>query len=174
MYAVEQECGPCCGVGNPLNPGYGNKYEEEVDYRGSTIYPLRFIRTYNSKGDIQPTAIGLHWRTNFDRTFSLNIVSNVASVYITRPDGKTLSYTLMKNGVTVPLTPYDSAAIWTPDSDVADKLVRLVDGSGNTPGWTYYVAATEEIETYDTTARLTTLTSRAGASQSLSYNTQGN
>jgi RHS repeat-associated protein len=164
---------PCCGIGNPVHPGYGNKYQEEVDYVGSAVSPLRFARIYNSKGGVQPTSLGLRWRTSFDRSLSQIIGSTVAGIYASRADGKILYFTLMKNGATVPLAPYDSAAVWTPDNDVADKLVRLVDGSGNTLGWTYYVAATEETETYDITGQLTALRTRSGLTQVLSYNAQG-
>jgi YD repeat-containing protein len=169
----------CCGrgnnpeVGNPIHAGYGNKYQEEVDYSGSAPSWLRFVRAYNSKATVQPVPVGLLWRTNFDRSLSPIIGSSVVNVYASRADGKIVPFTLMKNGAAVPLVPYDSAAVWTSDADVADKLVRLVDGSGNTLGWTYYVAATEDTESYDSNGTLTTLTARSGLTQSLSYNGQG-
>jgi YD repeat-containing protein len=164
---------PNCCLGNPIHPGYGNKYQEETDYAASMGSFLRLVRAYNSKGAVQPVATGLRWRTNFDRNLSAISGSSVVTIYASRADGKIIPFTLMKNGAAVPLVPYDSAAVWTPDADVADTLVRLVDGSGNTVGWTYYVAATEDTESYDSNGRLTTVTGRSGLVQSLSYNGQG-
>ena len=164
---------PCCGVGNPINPGYGNKYQEEVDYRNRNIYPRSFVRTYNSKVPAQPSEVGMGWRTNFDRSLSAILQSATTDVYANRYDGKVLHFSLMKNGASAPLTPYDSAATWVGDADISDKLARVVDGSGNTLGWTYYLAATEETESYDSTGHLMFITSPTGATLSLAYNPHG-
>jgi len=164
---------PCCGIGNPLNPLYGNKYQEDTDYTGAGPFPLRLSRAYNSKGSIQPARIGMRWRTNFDRNLAPKIANAMASVSLFRPDGKTLIFTLMKNGAAVPMVPYDTAATWISDADIVDRLTRLVDGSGNTVGWTYYVADTEDTETYDSSGRLLTIANRSGLTQTLSYDAQG-
>jgi hypothetical protein len=37
----------CCA--NPIEPGSGNKYQREVDYRGPGAFALEFARTYNSR-----------------------------------------------------------------------------------------------------------------------------
>jgi RHS repeat-associated protein len=170
---------PCCHkvvnptFGNPIHAGYGNKFEEAVDYTGGSGSPLRFARTYNSKGDVQPTTLGLRWRSNYDRSLSPIVGTTAAGNWVSRHDGKEFYFALTKNGVPVPLTPYDSAAIWTTDADIADRLTRQVDGSGTTLGWTYYMAASEDTETYDSTGRLLAITSRAGLTQTLAYNAQG-
>lgn len=164
---------PCCnGQGNPIHVGWGNKYQEETDYLNGGAGGLRFVRAYNSKGTLQASAIGARWRTNFDRALSGKIGIGIASVYAFRPDGKTLYFTLMKNGAYVPLTPYDSVAAWQSDSDIADKLTRVVDGSGNTLSWNYYVSSSEETETYDASGRLLAITSRSGFTQTLTYDGQ--
>ena len=164
---------PCDGAGNPIHPGYGNKYQEESDYIGAGTYPLRFVRAYNSKRRAQEAAVGAHWRSTFDRNLTPTIGIDIATVYAYRSDGKVLFFTLMKNGVTVPIAPLDPTAAWSSDADTTDKLTRLVDGAGNTTGWTYYVADTEEWETYDAAGRLLVLTSRSGNTQSLAYDAQG-
>ena len=33
-----------CGVGNPIHPGTGNKYQAETDYEGGGAFPLTFVR----------------------------------------------------------------------------------------------------------------------------------
>ncbi len=170
---LEKNAGPTCGVGNPVNPSYGNKYQEETDYASSGLSPLRFSRTYNSKGDVQPTALGLRWRSSYDRSLSEIVGTTAPGIWLSRPDGRGLYFTLKKNGVPVPLVPYDSAAEWTSDADISDRLTRLVDGSGNTLGWSYHIAASEEVETYDSTGRLTNIVSRSGVALSLAYNPQG-
>jgi RHS repeat-associated protein len=60
--------------------------------------------------------------------------------------------------------------VWTPDKDVSDKLVRLLDGSGNPVGWQLTTVG-DEIETYDVNGKLTGTVSRTGATQTLSYST---
>jgi YD repeat-containing protein len=82
------------------------------------------------------------------------------TVYAYRPDGKTL-YFKQVNGQFVA------------DADVADRLVQLVDGSGNITGWKYTNAANDEVETYNASGTLTSLTSRSGLTQTLAYNSGG-
>lgn len=91
----------------------------------------------------------------------------MASVY--RENGRLLTFSLMSNGSPAQLTPYDPNAQWVADADVSDRLVRLVDGSGNTTGWSYYVAASDAFETYNADGSLSTLTSREGQTLTLSY-----
>jgi RHS repeat-associated protein len=63
------------------------------------------------------------------------------------------------------------AGVWKPDADVTDKLVRLVDGAGNTTGWTYTVAEDNSVESYDASGKLITIQSRSGVTHSLAYST---
>lgn len=165
---------PCGGVGNPVSCGTGNKYQEEVDYAAAGPSPLRFARTYNSRGDGQATALGWRWRSTFDRSLApIAFATTAPRVWVSRPDGRQFYFTLRKNGTAVPLTPYDAAATWTTDADIADRLTRVVDGSGATLGWTYYAAATEDTEAYDAAGRLTGIATRAGIAQALAYDAQG-
>lgn len=46
---ADKNAGPSCPcVGNPINPGSGNKYEIVTDFQGGGLFPLTFRRTYNS------------------------------------------------------------------------------------------------------------------------------
>ncbi|HTR58586.1 MAG TPA: RHS repeat-associated core domain-containing protein [Casimicrobiaceae bacterium] len=59
--------------------------------------------------------------------------------------------------------------VYVPDTDTSDRLTRFVDGSGNTTGWSYYVAKTEETESYNAAGQLTSIQSRSGARVTLTY-----
>jgi len=47
--------------------------------------------------------------------------------------------------------------------------VQLVDGSGNITGWKYTIADNDEVETYNADGTLASLTSRAGLTQTMTY-----
>ncbi|MFN9388007.1 MAG: DUF6531 domain-containing protein, partial [Betaproteobacteria bacterium] len=89
---------PSCRVGNPCDPGTGNKYEEEVDYEASGPFPLRFVRAYNSVAleTGSDGSLGPGWESNHHgRLVSVSAaVSGTASTwaFLTRPDGAGLSY----------------------------------------------------------------------------------
>jgi RHS repeat-associated protein len=163
--------GPCndgtCGVGNPISPGSGNKYQRESDYVGSGAFPLQLRRSYNSwrhPTDEAPDSativshwpFGLNWRSNYALTVELNEGLAVSSANVRRADGKILAFTLM-------------SGIWTPDSDISDRLVRLVDTSNNPIGWQFTNARDDSVEIYDVAGKLTSLRNRAGLTQTLTY-----
>jgi len=56
----------CPDCGNPVNPATGNKYQAEVDYRGTGSQPLTFERWYNSFSG-SSTGLGTGWRHSFSR-----------------------------------------------------------------------------------------------------------
>lgn len=93
-------------VGNPCNAATGNKYQEEVDYTGAGIMPLRLVRYYNSYAD-DNGLFGIKWRSNFDR----RLVFSADSVVVYRANGRQYAFKLV-NG------------IWTSDPDVHDTLTR--------------------------------------------------
>ncbi|MFO1324747.1 MAG: RHS repeat-associated core domain-containing protein [Burkholderiales bacterium] len=164
---------PAPMVGNPINPGYKNKYQEEVDFVGAGSHSLSFVRHYNSKGPVAEAAIGAHWRTSYDRALVLKKPPGVATIRAYRPDGRLQLFTLMKYGSVAPFAPYDPAAVWTTDADDADRVIRLVDGAGATTGWKYVSARNDETENYDASGRLTGIVARSGATQTLAYDAQG-
>jgi YD repeat-containing protein len=96
-------------VGNPVHPGTGNKYQEEVDYNGPGSFPLSLVRHYNSQAGTTGEA-GYGWRI-FPR---LTVLSETAVTAI-RADGRTLSFAL-------------ASGQWRADADVVERLVRTTSG----------------------------------------------
>jgi RHS repeat-associated protein len=161
--------GPSLMLGNPTNVATGNKLQLEADYAAAPG-GLVFQRYYNSqlwKGPNAPSAngpgyrsrLGPSWRSNYDRYIRFTNSVSIATAYAYRFDGRTLYFNLVGDQ-------------FVADGDVADRLLRLSDSSGNILGWRYIVAATEEVESYDAVGRLITITSRSGVTQSLTYDGQ--
>ncbi|MBK9117779.1 MAG: RHS repeat protein, partial [Betaproteobacteria bacterium] len=165
--------GPTCAVGNPVNPGFPNKFQVETDLVLPGAHPLRIERTYNSSGKEQGAAVGTRWRGQYFQALAPKIGLQMATVFAHRPDGRTLFFTLMKNGAAVPLTPFDAGAAWQTDADTDDRLTRVVDAGGATLGWQYYVAKSEETEHYDAAGRLSAVVHRAGSTHALAYDGNG-
>jgi len=152
--AAGRERDTMCFPGNPINPGNGNKVQEEVDYVGGGILPLVFARRYNSLGLVPDTTIGRRWRHSFDARVVLDDALDQALAY--RPDG--VMHRFARSG-----------ADWVPEPDVADRLERLFDTAGAPTGWRYRVAETDFVETYDAEGRLASIANRAGAALTLEY-----
>jgi len=156
--ALGSGCPGSCKVGNPVDVGTGNKFEQVTDYETAGQNKLSFTRYYNSRGNIGPTTLaatlGKNWRSTYDRY--LRIVST-SSISIERADGQILSFTL--NG-----------GSWTGDSDIDLKLTQ----AGST--WTLK-DNNDTVETYSTVstteAKLTSITARNGFAQTLQYNSSG-
>lgn len=154
----------CPMTPNPVNVATGNKFRAESDYTGSGAMPLQFVRYYNSKMSNTSTSyrsgFGPNWRSTYERAIRFSDGANFPTAFANRPDGRVL-YFRFSNGQ------------FTADADIADRLERLTDASGNAIGWRYAVAATEEVETYDSVGRLTAITTRSGLAQSLAYDSNG-
>lgn len=160
----------CNDSGNPINTGTGNKHQSEVDYVGAGSFPLRMERTYNSLAP-SLTEWGYGWTGYYDRSIInyqtvsgplVAAVGYVATVYINRPDGKQYLF-----------TQYAAGGAWSSDPDVTGKLVLLgLDATTNPIGWTY-TNENDEVETYNASGALTSITNRAGASQTMTYVTAG-
>jgi len=156
--ALGSGCPGSCKVGNPVDVGTGNKFEQVTDYETAGQNKLSFTRYYNSRGNIGPTTLaatlGKNWRSTYDRY--LRIVST-SSISIERADGQILSFTL--NG-----------GSWTGDSDIDLKLTQ----AGSI--WTLK-DNNDTVETYSTVstteAKLTSITARNGFAQTLQYNSSG-
>jgi YD repeat-containing protein len=141
---------PC--VANPINPGTGNKYQIETDYRGATPFALTFQRFYNSDSSVVSTTIGEHWRHYYDRTVT-DVDANTVDVI--RNDGKVLTFIL-------------SGSDWLPDADVELVLEELLDGQSQRIGWQ---VSTEDnmVEDYDISGKLVSITNLQGQTQTLAY-----
>jgi YD repeat-containing protein len=157
-------CDHCPMAGNPTNPSNGNKYQAETDYVGPD--GLTFVRYYNNQlftgqgWAPERKVFGPNWRSTYERRIRFNNSKLFPTVFAQRPGGNTLHF-VFANGE------------FQPDADVADRLVRLNDGSGNVSGWQYTVAATEERETYDAQGRLLSIATRTGIVWTLGYDTNG-
>jgi len=143
--------GPC--VGNPCNPATGNKLETLPIYRGSNGF--EFSLTYNTQDD-ETSHFGRRWRDTFDRRIYRNANGTGTTTFAFRPDGKSLNFAL-------------TGALWVPDADTSDTLTQQKDANGVTTGWQLYVAAADELETYNAAGNLLMIRSRTGLIQTLSY-----
>jgi RHS repeat-associated protein len=144
---------PCPPVGNPINPGIGNKYQAEADIRGFSESRLDFTRHYNSDPVVTSTTIGRHWRHTYDRSVVLNSLGTEAAVY--RPDGKVEGF-------------LRSGSSWLAAPNIVGRLEQVTDASGSITGWRYQ-GADDTVEDFDATGRLERLTYRGGRSLDLDY-----
>ena len=148
-------------AGDPVVVATGNKYANEVDYSSSGSSPLILKRSYNSS-DTSTSSFGVSWRGTYSRSVSAQyygfFIINGSYQYsyavdVTRDDGKILTF-------------YQKGSLWQPDSDINSKLVKLANG------W-QYTTGLDEVEIYNATGQLTSVTDRGGLTQNLSYNAQG-
>ncbi|MEO6145937.1 MAG: DUF6531 domain-containing protein, partial [Sulfuriferula sp.] len=149
--------GPTCNLwaGNPIHIGIGSKHQIEMDFSRVNSSPLIFRRDYSSTVT-GSSALGVSWRSHYDRSVLLLSNASISTAFVNRPDGKSNFFTL--NGST-----------WTPDSDIPDTLIQIKDASGATTGWRYTVAADDSVELYNAGGQLQSITDRAGHTQTLTY-----
>ena len=99
--------GPSCqSVGNPCDPGSGNKYQAETDYTGAGVFPLLFQRFYNS---LVPhgASIGENWTSSYSQNVTLT--PSGLSAVVTRPDGRALTFASRgMPGYRMPMSPIRS------------------------------------------------------------------
>jgi RHS repeat-associated protein len=143
---------PSCG--NPVHPGTGNKFQAETDYRTPTGDQLSLVRYYNSGRPAYDRVLGGQWQHTYTSRVLIDAAQTQATYY--RNDGKQFIFTLQSGN-------------WLSDADVSDRLTELKDENQRRTGWTYYVAATEDTENYDSSGKLTAITRRSGLTQTLTY-----
>jgi|GEM_PF-872552 len=144
----------CEGVGNPIHPLTGNKYEVVTDFTTAGPDILEFKRTYNSL-DTNPFGImNLFWRTTYDR--SIFFASNGINAFLRRDDGKVFDF--VKTGGT-----------WGPAANNNDVEYTLV---ANGSDWDV-TTPDGHVETYDSNGRLTSIEARNGYTQTLTYDGNG-
>lgn len=134
----------------PIAISTGNKFLIDPIYRGKGLFPLTFTRIYNSADYGHPT----HWRPDY----LARVVRNTGSttiVEVLRGNGKTYTFTKV-------------SSVWVPDADISDKLVQLIDGSGNTTGW-QYTNQNDEVETFNANGRIVSITNRNGLTHTITY-----
>ncbi|HEY9199455.1 MAG TPA: RHS repeat-associated core domain-containing protein [Gammaproteobacteria bacterium] len=140
-------------VGNPIGPASGNKRHQESDF--SIGRALVFGRYYQSSSYVPTASLGKQWRNNFDRKIA-TFANRFAYIY--RADGKGYTYELINS-------------IWIPDPDIIDKLEHLTDPNGTPIGWRY-TTSDGEVELYNATGTLQSITDINGNTQTLTYDTQ--
>ena len=151
--------GACTGpnqiAGNPVSIASGNKYQQETDIAPAPLGSLGFQRYYNSV-QLGSYTLGLQWRHSYDRTATPAIVATAGAVAtVSRPDGK--RYIFRRLGAT-----------WTPDHDIVDQLLPVLDGNNNLSGWRY-VTTTDDTELYDATGQLRSITHRNAITETFVY-----
>lgn len=154
--------GAMCGVGNPINPAIGNKFqiEKDISIGNTNLSPL--IRYYNSSYATAKDGFGAGWSHTFSQKLFpyINESGVLSSVTTARPDGRSYFYTPNATGG------------WKTDADTPERLERVTDAAGVASGWRY-VTRDENIELYDESGSLLSITDRSGLVQSLTYDTQG-
>lgn len=142
-------------VGDPINAGMGNKYDEEIDFAANKW--LTFRRFYNSLPGVAPSAMGPNWRHSFDRSLAIT-GTPPNSITVVRPNGRQEVFT--KSGTT-----------WASETDVTDSLVEIDDSQGNPTSFTVYVTSTRSYETYNAKGVLQSIDDENGQVTTLSYST---
>jgi YD repeat-containing protein len=158
--------GPCNRTGNPVNPGTGTKYHEEVLFAGVAASPLKYSIIYNGRNvsaDRTPAWAGVHgalWTGEYENNvqgLSIDAMNVPRFASIVRPDGRQFGFyrAIGSND-------------YFPQGDVNEKLTRLVNANNATTGWRYS-ASSGSVEIYDNAGRLTNQTARTGVSLSFTY-----
>ena len=187
--------GDKCGVGNPIDPGTGNKFQLETDYVANDGSDLVFRRAYNSSPDTvyrkyysncaASGPSGTSWNQDPNGYYlqlcaaapnpGMNLIKprwthsydrKVSSSYLT---GATTGLAVLSRPDGKALRFNLTGGVWAPDRDVADTLVRLSDASGNTTGWVATIATDSSLENYAADGKLMSIVSRAGLTQTLAY-----
>jgi YD repeat-containing protein len=139
--------------GNPVKIGTGNKFQAETDLAPVGANGLSFIRYYNSLIPAYDQAFAGYWQHTYTRRIVVNAAANKVTYF--RNDGQQLIFNLI-------------SGVWTSDADVPDRLFTLTDSNGQKT-WQVRVASTDETESYDVGGRLTSIQSRSGLTQRLTY-----
>lgn len=142
---------------DPINTATGNSYQTETDYQGSSVFPLSFRRYYNSLAQTSlTTSLGEQWRHTFSRTIqAFDVNSSIQTVSVLRPDGQGYYFTL-------------DGGMWGPDVDVTLLLTEITDVNNTRTGWELKTN-NDDIESYDATGKLLTITNKEGLTQTLNY-----
>ncbi len=147
--------GPCdCkktpSTKKPITIGTGNKWLVETD----VAIPLRgisFQRYYNSSSPTDNANLGVGW----GHTYARAVGASSTTAIVFRPEGKSYSF----NG---------NSGTWMADADINDRLVELKNRVGERTGWKY-ITASDEVETYNLSGQLVSITDRSGVTQLLTY-----
>jgi YD repeat-containing protein len=153
----------CSAPGTPWPIKYttGNKVLTEQDYVFNSNAALTFGRYYNAQLN-GGSRLGFNWLNDFQ--------SQIVTTSTTSITGSQLVM-VRANGLRLPFT-YNGTA-WLSDADVRDTLTELKNGGGTRIGWAYTVDATSEVENYNVTGKLFSISSRDGSVLTLTYSGAG-
>jgi len=143
-----------CGVGNPINPGAGAKYQQEIDHsdpNGS----LTFSRTYNSDGVVRSgSRLGDYWSHRFGDKIQSYTLNGQTLLMAFREDGK--AYLFRQSG-----------GVWTTDTDNLAELSAYSEPGLS--GWKYIDHENDITEIYDSTGTLIRESNRKGITPTITY-----
>ncbi|HET9831892.1 MAG TPA: RHS repeat domain-containing protein, partial [Vicinamibacterales bacterium] len=147
-------------VGNPIRLADCSKIQREVDIAPVGSGGLQFVRTFASGSYFEPVA-GLfegtwsYWRHTYSRRI-VALAGNSAAIAVAQREGGDLRY-------------FSAAGTELFNADgAAAQLQRLVDGGGALTGWRYTTPGLD-VELYNATGQLLSITTPGGSVQSLSY-----
>ncbi|MFZ2974577.1 MAG: RHS repeat-associated core domain-containing protein [Ferribacterium limneticum] len=146
----------CPATPNPITIINGNKYLGETDVLAGVLSGLPISRHYNAQGGNANVMTGTNWRLNIDRSLFLSSADMITAY---RGDGRTLN--MVRTG--------DQFRPSTGGGEVASRIIE----AGVITGWRYTDASTSEVERYDTSGRLLSITNAKGMSWTLVRNTAG-
>lgn len=195
--AVACSCDGPVAVGNPIDPGTGNKYQAETDFVVPGSPWLNFVRHYNSSTAVAMRPVfGRQWSHSL--SYRLTVAAN-GGVELRRPDGSAKMFfsgaqnpdengsltTVVDAGVQTGWL-YDSGAGVLESYDMRGRVTRIEFKSG---GFLTYAYPSSSVDiptsvtdhfgrivkfTYDAnTSRVTTVTSPTGAVYTYGYNSGG-
>jgi len=143
---------------NPIASATGNKRQQETDYVGAGVFPLHFVRVYNSHRvpDSRALPIGIGWSHNYATRLEpvTDAAGSVVRLRAHRANGAIQTFSLV-NGE------------WTAGSDVPERLTVILTGGSLASA--SYRRADDSVEAYNELGRLHSITSHDGLVQTLSY-----
>jgi hypothetical protein len=155
-----------CPLGNPINPATGNKVQREVDFELPGHFPIIWARYYNSDPDWYPirSDLGRRWTHEYQRSVIFSSGFNPDRIYLVRHDGRI--YALKKA----------SGSSWT-NIDYTNTSGSLNDLDGvfkskTGGGWLFYNEKSE-VEEYNSSGHLVSITKSSGAKLAFTLNTAG-
>ncbi|WP_156173992.1 DUF6531 domain-containing protein [Cupriavidus basilensis] len=148
-----------CPVGNPIYPGTSIKAQIEVDFQGAGLNALTLSRVYRSSYFSGPyDGFSQLWMHQWQRRLVVPFdKGNGARLFVIRADGAFKQF-IATGGNT-----------WTAADGNHDALKVALDNTNLISGWTYVEAATDTIESYDSTGKLLTVRERNGWTTTLTY-----
>ncbi|MGE3533160.1 MAG: RHS repeat-associated core domain-containing protein, partial [Steroidobacteraceae bacterium] len=180
-------------IGNPCNPGTGNKFHSDIDY-SSTATGLSFERSYNSFLSAS-SRLGFGWSSNLHKYLKVSPSGN--SAFAMRNSGQGLPFSRGSSGswqgesdTSIALN-QDASGYWLQNQDgsrerysESGRLQAEIDISGRT---TTYIYASNDLLTsvigpyghemsfaYDATDNLTSFTDPSGGVYAYTYDSHRN